>query len=90
MIGVSDFSGITPDPLGLVVSEVIHQALVRVDENGTEAAAATAIVEDDGAAFVEPEPPIPFIVNRPFLFFIRDDVTKAILFAGRVMDPTRG
>jgi serpin B len=83
----ADFGGITDDPLGLVISEVIHRARIRVDEHGTEAAAATAMVAVGATALVMPPKPIPFIVNRPFLFFIRDDVTKTILFAGRVTNP---
>ncbi len=87
-VDAADFSGITDDPLGLVISEVIHRARIRVDEHGTEAAAATAIAMVAGAAPLGEKPkPIPFIVNRPFLFFIRDDVTKTILFVGRVTNP---
>jgi serpin B len=83
----ADFSGITDDPDGLVVSEVVHEACVEVDENGTEAAAATAIVFLAGG-IEEPEPdPILFTVDRPFIFLIRDDATGAILFMGRMTDP---
>lgn len=83
----ADFGGVTDDPMGLFVSEVIHRARIRVDEYGTEAAAATATAMFAGAALGEPPKPIPFIMNRPFVFFIRDDVTKTILFAGRVTNP---
>jgi serpin B len=83
----ADFGGMTDDPMGLFVSEVIHRARIRVDEYGTEAAAATAVVAVGAAAFGEPPKPIPLIVNRPFVFFIRDDQTGVILFAGRVTNP---
>jgi serpin B len=83
----ADFGGITDDPEGLFISEVIHRARIRVDEYGTEAAAATAVVAVGAAAFGEPPKPIPFIVDRPFVFFIRDDQTGVILFAGRVTNP---
>ena len=84
----ADFSGITPAPEGLVLSQVVHQAWVRVDEHGTEAAAATAVIAVAGSAEdIEPPQPTPFIVDRPFFFFIRDDRTGATLFLGRVMDP---
>lgn len=82
-----DFSGISDDPSGLAISKVIHRARIRVDEQGTEAAAATALVMCVGVPEADGSLPIPFIVNRPFLFMIRDDQTKAILFAGRVTNP---
>jgi serpin B len=78
----ADFSGISTQSK-LFISEVIHQAFVNVNESGTEAAAATAVVVRDTAAaeFVE----VSF--DRPFLFFIRDDATGSVLFLGRVSDP---
>jgi serpin B len=82
----ADFGGISDDPDGLFVSEVIHRARIRVDENGTEAAAATAI--DCLAAGEPPETePVPFVVDRPFFFSIRDEQTGALLFLGRVTNP---
>ena len=85
----ADFSGITPHPDGLVLSEAIHQAWLKVDEHGTEAAAATALMAV-GAGIPEEEPPqpIPFVVDRPFYFFIQEQLTGAVLFMGRVLDPT--
>jgi serpin B len=85
----ADFSGITPDPRGLFVTEVLHQARIRVDEEGVEAAAATAIIAEAGCAPDESEPiPIRVEVNSPFVFFIVDPVNGSILFAGRVVRPT--
>ena len=85
----SDFSGVTDHPEGLSISSVMHDAWVKVDEEGTEAAAATSmdLLCDDSS---EEEPPeaIPFHIDRPFVFVIRDDETGAVLFMGRIMDPT--
>ncbi len=81
----ADFTGMEPNR-ELYISEVFHQAFVAVDEHGTEAAAATAVVMTLGSV---PMTPIPFIIDRPFLFFIRD-TTGLILFVGQVLDPTAG
>lgn len=80
----ADFSGMTGSP-ELFISEVVHKAFVAVDEAGTEAAAATAVMMALGAA---PEQPVEMTVDRPFLFLIRDEATGAILFVGRVVDPS--
>jgi len=87
----ANFSGITDDPLGLKISGAIHQARMQVDEEGTEAAAATAIMmEVTCSLFPTRTPhPIPFIVNRPFIFLIHDRRTGAILFIGRVVNPNQ-
>jgi serpin B len=82
--GSADFTGIT-DLRELYVSEVVHQAFIAVDEEGTEAAAATAVVMRATAApFDEP---LPVTVDRPFLFLIRHDPTGEILFMGQVTNP---
>jgi len=65
---------------------VIHQAFIAVDEKGTEAAAATAVVMRATAA---PLKQVELRIDRPFLFVIQDDETGTILFMGRVADPTR-
>jgi serpin B len=78
----ADFNAMVPNG-GIFIEDVIHQAYVRVDENGTQAAAATGV--DEGALAVEE--PLVVDVNRPFFFFIRDVPTGAVLFAGRVVDP---
>ncbi|MBL7065094.1 MAG: serpin family protein [Anaerolineae bacterium] len=82
--GAADFSGITGDR-DLFIGEVIHKAFVSVDEAGTEAAAATAVVMPASAP---PEEPVEVTVDRPFIFLIRDIETGAILFVGRVLDPS--
>jgi serpin B len=80
----ADFSGITTAEQ-LAISEVIHQANIDVDEKGTEAAAATAVVMRATAMPVEP---LTVRVDRPFLFALRDVPTGAVLFLGRVGDPS--
>jgi serpin B len=69
----------------LVISEVVHKAFVSVDEAGTEAAAATAVMMALTAA---PAKPVEVTVDRPFVFAIRDIETGALLFVGRVVDPS--
>jgi len=79
----ADFSGMT-NAKDLFISDVFHKAFVSVDEEGTEAAAATAVVMKLTAA---PENPLRLDVDRPFLFLIRDHQTNSILFLGRVVEP---
>ena len=79
----ADFSGID-GTRALVISEVIHKAFVSVNEAGTEAAAATAVIFSFGAA---PSNPIELTLDHPFIFLIRDIETGAILFVGRVLNP---
>ena len=84
--GEADFSGMTGSR-DLYISAVIHKAFVKVDEEGTEAAAATAVVMALTSARPEPEP-VVLTLDRPFLFLIRDRITGSILFMGRVADPS--
>ena len=80
----ADFSGMTKtEPL--VISAVIHQANITVDEEGTVAAAATAAVMTAGAAAAEP---VDLTIDRPFIFAIRDAKNGAVLFLGTINDPT--
>ncbi len=80
----ADFSGITAEER-LFIAEVVHEAFISVDEEGTEAAAATAVVM---AATGLPPDLVELTVDRPFVFVLRDVDTGAILFLGRVADPT--
>jgi serpin B len=80
----ADFSGFTREGL-LRISEVLHEAFVDVDELGTEAAAATAVVMPRAAGV--PEPPVPFVVDRPFLFAVHTVDGGVPVFVGRVSDP---
>jgi serpin B len=84
VFGQADFSGMDGTH-NLYISEVIHKAFIDVAEKGTEAAAATAVVMKAGAA---PPSGLAIYADRPFLYFLRDQPTGAILFMGRVLDPT--
>jgi serpin B len=79
----ADFSGMTTEER-LFIGEVIHEAFIAVDEAGTEAAAATAVVMRATAAPVDA---VELDVDRPFLYSLYDRATGAILFMGRVLDP---
>ena len=83
--GDADFSGIN-GKRDLFISAVIHKAFVDVNEEGTEAAAATAVVMGRAAA-ARPEPIVSFRADHPFVFLIRDIRTESILFLGRVTSP---
>jgi serpin B len=80
----ADFSGMN-EKRDLFISAVVHKARVDVDERGTEAAAATGVAVR--ALSVQQEPPA-FRADHPFLFVIRHNPSGAILFLGRVVDPT--
>jgi serpin B len=82
---LADFSGMTGDR-DLHIDAVVHKAFVEVDEKGTEAAAATAVVMEARAAMKAP-PPKVFRADHPFVFLIRDVRTGAILFLGRLVRP---
>jgi serpin B len=79
-----DFSGISKSPL--TISQVFHKAFVDVNEEGTEAAAATAVVMMRSMAVAKQ---ITFIADRPFIFLIWDRASQTILFSGLVSDPTK-
>jgi serpin B len=81
--GQADFSGMTGNR-ELSISEVVHKAFVAVDEAGTEAAAATAVIM---RATAMPVMPLEVTVDRPFIFLIRDIKTGSVIFVGRVMNP---
>jgi len=79
----ADFAGITGSP-GLYIDRVEHKATIDVNEKATEATAGTAVV----MLGIAGDDPVDFIADRPFLFLIVDEPTGALLFMGRVMDPT--
>ena len=79
--GIADLSGIN-GTLGLFISDAFHKAFVDVNEEGTEAAAATAIIMNESASPVN-----YFNADHPFIFIIQDNETGNILFMGRVVDP---
>jgi len=76
----ADFSGMT-GTREFFISQVVHQAFIDVNEVGTEAAAATAVVMKRGGSV--------FRVDRPFLLLIRENSTGSVLFIGRIVDPTK-
>jgi serpin B len=81
--GTADFSGMT-EANDLFIGAVVHKAFVAVDEKGTEAAAATAVIMDTTSA---PMFDVTLTIDRPFIFLIRDLPTGQILFIGRVLNP---
>jgi serpin B len=80
--GNADFSGINGNG-GIWISDVFHKAFIEVNEEGTEAAAATAVDISCSIEF-----PVVFRADHPFIFIIRDNRSGSILFIGRVMNPT--
>ena len=83
---LADLTGIAPTPPNAYVSKAFHDAYVKVNEEGTEAAAVTTIVVSDELA--DSAPP-SFIADRPFMFVIQDDASGTILFMGSILDPTK-
>ena len=81
--GMDGLSCLAGDDECLLISDVLHKAFVSVDEAGTEAAAATAVII--GITRADPEEPINLTIDRPFIYLIRDHETGAILFLGRVV-----
>lgn len=79
----ADFSGMTGQR-DLAISAIAHQAVLEVNEQGTEAAAATAVIMERTSF----SPLQVFRADHPFIFLIRENQTGSILFLGRVMDPT--
>jgi serpin B len=80
----ADFSGMDGKK-DLFIQDVVHKAFVSVNESGTEAAAATAVIVGLTAA---PMNPVTMTIDRPFIFFIRDIQTNSIIFVGRVLNPS--
>jgi serpin B len=84
--GVADFSGMDGTRT-LYIQHIFHDAFIDVAENGTKAAGSTGVVMGTGAA--APPTGLPVNANRPFIYFLRDDPTGAILFMGRVQNPSQ-
>ncbi|MBC8402812.1 MAG: serpin family protein [Candidatus Marinimicrobia bacterium] len=80
----ADFSRINPDH-DLFISRVIHEAFVQIDEEGTEAAAATVV--EIGGTSIGPSVEFTININRPYLFLIRERETGTILFMGKIHEP---
>jgi serine protease inhibitor len=84
----ADFSGLFGKPGDVFIGDVIHQAFVEVNEEGSEAAAATAVEMAKGSDPGRPAEPVEFKADHPFLFLVRDNRTGAILFLGRLSNPS--
>jgi serpin B len=87
---LADFSGMTGVPSSqrpAAIDQIVHRAVIEVQEESTEAAAATAIGMQVASVSPPPPEPVQFRVDRPFLYYIVDDATGAVLFQGRVVDP---
>ena len=88
--GRSDFSGLTglpPRSPPTYIDQIVHKAVIEVSEELTEAAAATSIGVRVTSVAPKPVEPLQFRVDRPFLYYLVDDTTGAVLFQGRVVDP---
>jgi serpin B len=86
----ADFSGMTGRPAvagHLHIDQIVHRAVIEVAEESTEAAAATAVGVRSMAVPAPMPTPVSFRVDHPFLFYLVDDTTGAILFQGRIADP---
>jgi len=70
---------------GAHVSKIVHQAVIKVDEKGTEAVAATGVLIVT-SAIIYPE---EVMINKPFIYMLRDRESKAFLFIGHIIDPSR-
>jgi len=87
----ADFSGMVEKPVvdgyALHIDYVVHKAFIELDEERTEAAAATAVGMVRTTAALTPEPVIEFNADHPFIYCIMDDQTGVILFMGRMVSP---
>lgn len=84
---LADFSGMDGTKK-LTISEAIHKAFVEVNEEGTEAAAATGVIMVEKVSVQAPAEPVTFRADHPFIFMIRHNKTDAVLFMGRVLEPS--
>ena len=82
----AEFPGISQQPLK--ISDVLQKARVQLDEEGTRAAAVTAMMMEAAGCAPDEEPPTPFIADRPFAMLIAEETTGAVCFAGAVCDPS--
>ncbi len=80
---LADFSGMADVEPTLHLSHVLHEGWIAVDEAGTEAGGATVVISENGD-------PVVIFATHPFLFLLRDELTGAVLFLGRVADPSSG
>jgi serpin B len=81
----ADFTGMYKGSERLYIQEVVHKTFTDVNEEGTEAAGATAVILGPGA----PAPDVNFHADHPFVFLVRENRSGSVLFVGRVVDPTK-
>jgi serpin B len=72
---------------GLAVEKVFHKAVLEVDQEGTEAAASTAFFIKQCGTVMSDAVPLDFVADHPFSFFVVEEVSGAVVFAGHVLDP---
>ncbi|MFC2124563.1 serpin family protein [Bacteroidota bacterium] len=82
----ADLSRLFEDPIDLFISRVLHKAVIEVDEKGSEAAAATAV--EVSLTSADPGNPLTILIDRPFVFLIREKHSNHILFAGQLSNPS--
>ena len=86
--GSADFSRMAnPSKDRLKISEVVHKTFLQLDEKGTEAAAATAVIMARATAILQKPKPVVVRIDRPFVFAIQHRTSGACLFLGQVTDP---
>uniref|UniRef100_R7W6M4 Serpin domain-containing protein n=1 Tax=Aegilops tauschii TaxID=37682 RepID=R7W6M4_AEGTA len=87
---LSDMTGPDDSGFGMVVDEVVHKAVIEVNEEGTEAVAVTMVTDRYGcAARCSPPRRVDFVADHPFAYFIVEEETGAVVFAGHVVDPSK-
>ena len=86
-INLANFENMANADEKLYVSDALHKANIDFTEKGVKAAAVTAFVMATGAMLEEPKQPVEIIINKPFMFLIRDKNTKDIWFTGTVYEP---
>lgn len=82
----AEFPGLFEESLSLCISRVLHQSFIEVNEEGSEAAAATIVEIVETSVGPDPKP-LRLVIDKPFVFFIREKHTGTILFAGKMMNP---
>jgi len=81
----ADFGGMVKE--GAAIDQIVHRAVIEVSEEATEAAAATGVGFIVRSAKIKPVELLQFRVDRPFLYYLVDETTGAVLFQGRIVDP---
>ena len=87
--GIADFTNMADKRLGLFVSQAIHKTHIEFSENGTKAAAVTAIIMDKNAIMIEPKEEINIKFNKPFVYIIKEKNSNNIWFFGTVYEPMK-